>query len=130
MMPLNTVLIEDSETIRENLIPTLAELADAHVIAIAGTASDAIEALYRHKQAWDLAVVDLFLKEGSGLSVLRAAQDRSPHQHMLVLTNYPTAEIRRRCRDLGADGVFDKSTELEAFFDLCRFYGADPGTHL
>ncbi|MDM0116449.1 response regulator [Variovorax sp. J22R133] len=123
-MPLYTVLVEDSETIRENLIPSLAELADAHVIAVAEGASEAIEALNRHNQNWDLAVVDLFLKEGSGLSVLRAAQDRSPHQHVLVLTNYPSAEIRRRCLSLGADGVFDKSTELEAFFDLCNSYGA------
>jgi DNA-binding NarL/FixJ family response regulator len=123
-MPLRTILIEDSETIRENLVPTLAEMADARVIAVAETASQALDALDRHKQDWDLAVVDLFLKEGSGMSVLRAARDRSPHQHMLVLTNYPTAEIRRRCRELGADGVFDKSTELEAFFDLCRSYGA------
>ncbi|MDM0032877.1 response regulator transcription factor [Variovorax sp. J22P271] len=122
-MPLRTILIEDSETIRENLIPTLAEMADAQVIAVAETASQAVDALERHRQEWDLAVVDLFLKEGSGMSVLRAARDRSPHQHMLVLTNYPTQEIRRRCRDLGADGVFDKSTELEAFFDLCRAYG-------
>src|SRR6478735_7612462 len=113
-MPLRTILVEDSETIRENLIPTLAEMADARVIAIAETASQALDALDRHDQQWDLAVVDLFLKEGSGMSVLRGARDRSPHQHMLVLTNYPTAEIRRRCRDLGADGVFDKSTELEA----------------
>ena len=123
-MPLKTILIEDSETIRENLIPTLAELVNAHVIAVAQTASEAIEALGRHKPDWDLAVVDLFLKEGSGLSVLRAAQDRLPHQRMVVLTNYPTAEIRRRCLALGADGVFDKSTELEAFFDLCSSYGA------
>ena len=122
-MPLRTILIEDSETIRENLIPTLAEMADALVIETAETASEAIAALDRHKQDWDLAIVDLFLKEGSGLGVLRAAQDRWPHQHMVVLTNYPTPEIRRRCRDLGADGVFDKSTELEAFFDLCRSYG-------
>ena len=123
-MPLNTVLIEDSETIRENLIPTLAELADAQVIAVAQTAAEAMEALDRHKHEWDLAVVDLFLKEGTGLSVLRAARDRLPHQHMVVLTNYVTAEIRRRCLELGADGVFDKSTELEAFFDLCSSYGA------
>ncbi|MGJ7512418.1 response regulator [Variovorax sp. GT1P44] len=123
-MPLNTILIEDSETIRENLIPTLAELANARVIAVATTSAEAIEALDRHAKEWELAVVDLFLKEGSGMSVLRAARDRSPLQHMLVLTNYPTAEIRRRCMDLGADGVFDKSTELEAFFDLCMSYGA------
>ncbi|MDM0050370.1 response regulator [Variovorax sp. J22R115] len=122
-MPLKTILIEDNQTIRENLVPTLSELANARVIAIAEGAGEAIEALDLHEQEWDLAIVDLFLKEGSGLSVLRAARNRSPHQHMLVLTNYPTAEIRRRCLALGADGVFDKSTELEAFFDLCRSYG-------
>ena len=121
-MPLHTLLIEDSETIRENLIPTLAELADAQVIAVAEGASEAIDALNRYGDEWDLVIVDLFLKEGSGLSVLRAGQNRSPHQHMLVLTNYPTAEIRRRCMDLGADGVYDKSTELEAFFDRCPSY--------
>ncbi|MDM0029701.1 response regulator [Variovorax saccharolyticus] len=123
-MSLKTILVEDSETIRENLIPTLAEMANAHVIAVAATASEAVDALDRHAQAWDLAVVDLFLKEGTGLTVLRAARDRLAHQHMLVLTNYPTAEIRRRCLDLGADGVFDKSTELEAFFDRCCSYSA------
>jgi DNA-binding NarL/FixJ family response regulator len=122
-MPLHTVVIEDNAKIRESLIPTLAELADAQVFAVAESASQAIEILERHKQEWDLAVVDLFLKEGSGLGVLRAMRDRLPHQHMLILTNYPTAEVRRRCLELGADGVFDKSTELEAFFDLCISYG-------
>jgi DNA-binding NarL/FixJ family response regulator len=124
-MPLNTVLIEDSETIRESLIPTLAELANAKVIAVAQTAEEAMEALDRLADEWDLAIVDLFLKEGSGLGVLRAAHGRRPHQRMVVLTNYPTAEIRRRCLELGADGVFDKSVELEAFFDLCSSYDAN-----
>jgi DNA-binding NarL/FixJ family response regulator len=122
-MPLHTVVIEDNAKIRESLIPTLAELANAQVFAVAETASQAIDVLQRHKLEWDLAVVDLFLKEGSGLGVLRAMRDRLPHQHMLILTNYPTAEVRRRCLELGADGVFDKSTELEAFFDLCISYG-------
>jgi DNA-binding NarL/FixJ family response regulator len=122
-MPLLTVVIEDNAKIRESLIPTLAELANAQVFAVAETASQAIDVLQRHKLEWDLAVVDLFLKEGSGLGVLRAMRDRLPHQHMLILTNYPTAEVRRRCLELGADGVFDKSTELEAFFDLCISYG-------
>jgi two-component system OmpR family response regulator len=29
------------------------------------------------RQAWDLAIVDLFLKQGSGLGVLEACQDRA-----------------------------------------------------
>jgi DNA-binding NarL/FixJ family response regulator len=38
---------------------------------------------------------------------------------VVVLTNYPTQEMRRRCLALGADAVFDKSNELEAFFEYC-----------
>ena len=42
----------------------------------------------------------------------------------MVLTNYPTPEMRRRCIALGADAVFDKSTELDAFFEHCHGYHA------
>jgi DNA-binding NarL/FixJ family response regulator len=121
-MTLITILVEDSETIRENLISAMADLADARVIAYAATAAEGAAALEEHKDSWQLAVVDLFLREGTGLSVLRAGRSRSPEQHMIVLTNYPTADVRKRCFDLGADAVFDKSTELEAFFDLCNSY--------
>jgi hypothetical protein len=38
---LQTVLIEDSNTIREALIPALADLAEAEVVAVAETASEA-----------------------------------------------------------------------------------------
>ncbi|MDM0109569.1 response regulator transcription factor [Variovorax sp. J22R24] len=124
-MPLTTILVEDSKTIRENLIPAMAELADIEVIAVAQTASEALAALEDLGREWDLAVVDLFLKEGSGLTVLRACQSRSPQQHVVVLTNYPTSEMRRRCLALGADAVFDKSSELEAFFDHCISYRSE-----
>jgi DNA-binding NarL/FixJ family response regulator len=124
-MPLATVLIEDSPTIRENLIATMAELSDLELIAVAETPAEAIAALELHSETWRLAVVDLFLKDGSGLTVLRRFQERRADQHMVVLTNYPTPDIRRRCLDLGADAVFDKSTELEGFFDLCNSYGSD-----
>jgi DNA-binding NarL/FixJ family response regulator len=118
MQPLATILVEDSETIRNNLIPALVELAGVQVIASAETAGEAIAALAQHA-SWQLAIVDLFLAEGSGLTVLRACQQRGAGQHVLVLTNYPTAEMRRRCLGLGADAVFDKSTELDAFFAHC-----------
>ncbi|MDM0108515.1 response regulator [Variovorax sp. J22R24] len=119
-MPLTTILVEDSETIRDNLIPAMGELADIVVIAVAETAAEALAAMEEYSSYWDLAVVDLFLREGSGLTVLRACQSRSPHQRAVVLTNYPTSQMRRRCLDLGADAVFDKSGELEAFFDYCN----------
>jgi ActR/RegA family two-component response regulator len=123
-MPLTTILIEDSLTIRDNLVAAMAELADIEVIATAETPAEAIAALRLHRETWLLAVVDLFLRDGSGMTVLRQFQQRRADQHMVVLTNYPTPEIRRRCLALGADAVFDKSTELDAFFALCNTYGS------
>ena len=116
---LQTVLIEDSTTIREALIPALADLADAQVVAVAETASEAIAVLGKLDDGWDLAVVDLFLREGSGLTVLRTCQQRASHQRVVVLTNYPTDEMRRLSLELGADALFDKSNELDQFFDWC-----------
>lgn len=118
-MPVHTVLVEDSQTIRDTLVPTLEELANVRVVVMAASASEAIKALVALNGEWRLIVVDLFLAGGSGLDVLEAVQTRSREQHAFVLSNYATAEMARRCMELGADAVFDKSTELDAFLDRC-----------
>lgn len=118
-MSIKTVLVEDSKTIRDALIPTMAELGDMEVMAVAETATDAVAALQSLEAFWELAVVDLFLKQGSGLDVLRACRRRRSGCVMVVLSNYATPQMREECRALGADGVFDKSTQLDAFFDFC-----------
>jgi len=118
-MAIKTILVEDSERIRASLIPTMKELANLEVVAVAETQLDAKIAMERNAASWQLIVIDMFLREGSGLGVLRECSNRLPHQTALVLTNYPTPEIRDRCAEFGADGVFDKSTELDEFFERC-----------
>lgn len=118
-MTIRTILVEDSKTIRDALIPTLAELGDMEVVAVAETAVEALTALHSMSDKWQLAVVDLFLKQGSGLDVLRACGRHHPGRLVIVLSNYATAQMREECKALGADGVFDKSTQLDAFFDFC-----------
>jgi DNA-binding NarL/FixJ family response regulator len=116
-MSIATILIEDSQTIRDALIPTMRELADLEVVATADTSERAIATLAATE--WQLAVVDLFLKTGSGMEVLRNCSNRRTGQHVVVLTNYATSEIRQKCLALGATAVFDKSTELDDFFVYC-----------
>ena len=123
-MAIKTILVEDNDTIRSNLIPAMEELANVEIVAVAETQVQALNALETHANHWQLLVVDLFLKEGSGLGVLRACTNRQPAQVALVLTNYPTAEMRDRCTKYGADGVYDKSTELDAFFERCLSIGS------
>jgi DNA-binding NarL/FixJ family response regulator len=50
---------------------------------------------------------------------LRSAQDLEMPARRVVLSNYATPEMRRRCLELGADRVFDKSSELEELIAYC-----------
>ncbi len=118
-MALITYIVEDSATIRDNLISTLEEIAPVKVVGFAETESEASRWLSDNNGDWQLAIVDLFLKEGSGLGVLRGCQNRHAYQKVVVLTNYATNDIRERCAALGSDAVFDKSNELDSLFDFC-----------
>ena len=113
-MKLRTYLVEDNPTIRENLIATLEELAQVETVGVADNESEGKEWLLKNPQAWDLAVVDLFLRQGSGMGVLESCSTKSKDSHVVVLSNYATSDIRSRCLELGANAVFDKSTDIEA----------------
>jgi two-component system OmpR family response regulator len=118
-MALRAYIVEDSPTIRENLIATLHELAQVECIGLADGETEAKAWLAAHPDAWDIAVVDLFLRQGSGLKVVEACRKRRHEQKVIVLSNHATADIRRRCAQLGADAVFDKSTEIDNLLDYC-----------
>ena len=118
-MSSRTYFVEDNATIRENLVGTLEELACVKAVGFAETEDEGKEWLARNDQAWDLAIVDLFLREGSGLRVLEACRDRRANQKVVVLTNYATRDIRKRCAQLGVDAVFDKSNEIDALIEFC-----------
>lgn len=118
-MRLNTYIVEDNPVIRENLVATLEELADVQVVGTSDNENDSTSWLLGNPNAWSLAIVDLFLKQGSGLGVLTACRNRKPTQKMVVLSNYATADIRQRCAHLGVDAVFDKSNEIDALVDYC-----------
>ncbi|NMM06195.1 response regulator [Polaromonas sp.] len=118
-MRLKTYIVEDNPTIRENLIGTLEELASINSVGTAETENEGKAWLAANPNNWDLAIVDLFLKQGSGLGILASCRDRSSSQKVVVLSNYATADIRQRCAQLGVDAVFDKSNEIDALVEYC-----------
>ncbi|MBS0341123.1 MAG: response regulator [Proteobacteria bacterium] len=125
---LKTYIVEDNATIRENLVGTLEELTRVSAIGHSETESDARRWLNAHTNDWDLTIVDLFLKQGSGLGVLQECIQRRSSQKVVVLSNYATPDIRKRCAQLGADAVFDKSNEIDALVDFCAMLSNDTGT--
>ncbi len=120
MQLLKTYIVEDSRVIRENLIATLEEMAPVLVVGVAEDEATATQWLAQSTNQADLVIVDLFLKLGSGLGVLRASFG-TPHQRtMVVLSNHATPEIRHKCLELGASKIFDKSNELDGLLLYCE----------
>ncbi len=119
MAHLRTYIVEDSPVIRENLIATLEEMVPVEVVGTADDESSAAQWLSRTDNACDLVIIDIFLKSGSGLGVLQAARDGARARKLVVLSNYATPDMRRKCLQLGADKVFDKSNEIDGLINYC-----------
>ncbi len=117
---LRCFLVEDSQLIRTNLIATLEEMLPLKVIGCAEDVAGALRWRSAADVGCDLMIIDIFLKSGTGIEVLRQASELCPSAKRIVLTNYAAPEIRRRCEQLGADRVFDKSAELEELLSYCE----------
>lgn len=116
-MRLRIFLVEDSPVIRNALSESLEELVGARMVGWASSEDDALKWLADNPSGWDLAVVDLFLLQGSGLNVVKSCATRELRQKIVVLTGYATPQMRERCLAAGADAVFDKATEIDEFTD-------------
>jgi DNA-binding NarL/FixJ family response regulator len=114
-----TYIVEDSPVILKNLVVALEELAPVQVVGTAADESSALAWLNDPANAADLVIIDIFLKGGSGLGVLRAMLSAGLPSKRVVLTNYATADVRKACLQLGADRVFDKSSEVEELLAYC-----------
>ena len=129
MPPLKTFLVEDSPLIRESLIAMLEDLAHIEVVGTAEDEWSAVQWLTDPANHADLVIVDIFLKVGSGLGVLRNAGVANRKSNTVVLTNYATADMKIKCLELGADRVFDKSNDIDALISYCsRLNGGEKTT--
>jgi DNA-binding NarL/FixJ family response regulator len=113
MTALKIYLVEDSSVIRENLIDALHESAPIEIVGCAEDERSAVAWFSDAGNDCDVAIVDIFLKGGSGLGVLKALAANPDAPPRIVLSNHATPEIRVKCRELGAAKVFDKSNELD-----------------
>ena len=118
-MQLQAYVVEDNPTIRENLVGTLEELTCVKVAGTSATEDEALAWLDQNLERWDVLIVDLFLKQGSGMHLAQRIARRRPGQKLVVFSNYINANVRKRCAQLGVDAVFDKSTEIDSLVDYC-----------
>lgn len=112
-------MIEDDPVLRTVVVDALRDIPGVDVLFYADNEVSATNWLSSNDGAWDLAVVDLHLRQGSGVGALNWCTTRRAGQRVVVLSGSLSHELRQKCLDLRADAVFDKATEMDAFLDYC-----------
>ena len=130
-LALKAYLVEDQPALRDSLLEALAEIGGIEGAGWAATEPSALAWLRDPAHHWDIAIVDLVLERGggTGFGVLQGLRERPVTQKVVVLTGTADPQVRRRCEELGADGVFDKAMETEAMLDYCVALARAAGGH-
>jgi CheY-like chemotaxis protein len=120
--PLRILLVEDSPLLRGRLENMLSQHAAFKVTGLAAGEAEAIEKL--DAVPYDAIVVDVELRPGSGIGVIRQARARNKdvkdggHVWIVVLTNYDLPTVRERCMQAGADHFLDKMREIDQLIPI------------
>jgi CheY-like chemotaxis protein len=120
--PLRILLVEDSPLLRGRLENMLSQHAAFKVTGLAAAEAEAIEKL--DSVPYDAIVVDVELRPGSGIGVIRQARSRNKdakdggHVWIIVLTNYDLPTVRERCMQAGADHFLDKMREIDQLIPI------------
>ena len=125
---LRVIIVEDSAIIRARLAESLSEMPNVEIVGQVETEADALALL---KQArWDAAVLDLQLKQGTGLGVLKSLAHgaRPANTKIIVFTNYAFPQYRDRSLSLGADYFFDKAREFHRVREVLNQLAGNGGS--
>ncbi|MFQ3230727.1 response regulator [Reinekea sp.] len=118
MRRLKIVLVEDSVLLQEMVTEVIESMPKTELVGVAATEEAALSTIAKNHP--DLVVVDLQLKEGDGLGVLRALYSQSKKYgdpKKVVFTNNTSKGLKSRCEALGIEGYFDKSYQLDDLTD-------------
>jgi DNA-binding NarL/FixJ family response regulator len=115
MGKIKVLIIEDAKLIRDRLVLALAKLNDSIEIYLSSKMSEAFVGLIDHHP--NIIVLDLSLPDGNGMKILEKVKKDSPNTVVIVLTNFPFPQVRKRCKQLGADYFFSKENEFDEVFN-------------
>lgn len=110
---LRVFLVEDAPVVRSLIIECIEEIAGLEVAGFAGSEESALSWLRSHP--CDVLILDVELRHGSGLGVLKAlaAFDPPPRLVKIVYSNHANEIIRRVAAQFGVSHFFDKTLDAD-----------------
>jgi DNA-binding NarL/FixJ family response regulator len=112
------LIADDSEILRSRLVDLLSEVEGVKLVGEVRESNETIEAVGRLNP--DIVILDIRMPGGDGILALEEIKRKPKPPIVIMFTNHPYLQYRKRCMDAGADFFFYKSTEFEALLALLK----------
>jgi len=112
-------IADDSKMLRVRLIDMLSEIEGVEIIGQAQDSLGAIKSIQKLNP--HVVILDIRMPQENGIKVLEAIKKNNQPPKVIIFTNYPYPQYRKRYMDAGADFFFNKSTEFEKLIDTVKY---------
>jgi two-component system invasion response regulator UvrY len=115
---IRVLVVDDHVIVRQGIKQIL---GDADDIALAGEASNGMEALAKARAGGiDVVLLDIAMPGRDGLDTLKALRAEHSKLPVLMLSTYPDRQYAVRCMKMGAAGYLHKAADSEQFIAAIR----------
>ena len=115
---LKILVADDHAVVRAGVLQIVSASGDLCTGGEAASAAELLEKL--GEQPWDAIILDIALRDRSGLDVLPELKRRAPATPVLILSMYGEEEFAIRAIRLGASGYLTKESAPERLVDALR----------
>ena len=105
------ILVEGSLAMQRILLERLQRVPGVVLCGSATGEDAAVEAIDRRRP--DVVLLDISLAQGDGWGVLARARASGFTGRVLIVTHFGLPQYRQQARELGADGFYVKSEDLD-----------------
>lgn len=110
------LVVEDSIYIRDRIKKLLKQIPYTQITGFFDNSSDAFDDIKINQP--EIVIIDIFLKNGSGLELISQIKTIYPDITVIVFTNYAIPFFEKKCKDAGVNHFLDKSEDFEKIFDI------------
>lgn len=118
MKPITVLIVEDDERFRAAFAAMVGEAPDMHLVGVAGDVVPGMALL--REQRPDVLLVDLGLPSGSGVELIRHANEHLPHTDVMVVTVFGDEPHVMASLEAGATGYLLKDTPADDLTEQIR----------
>jgi DNA-binding NarL/FixJ family response regulator len=110
---MRVVIADDSYLMRERIRELITGNTNVEVAGETGNGLKALELIKQYKP--DLAIIDIRMPGISGIDIINKIREMNINVKTCILTNYPSAQYRKKCIEAGVDYFLSKA---DGFDDL------------